>query len=80
MRCDVGRSDRKIERWSFLWCCYNNARGEIFVYYEKKKGIRRVVIKIHKLEITGGLLHLKMISKMYLIENKEFTLLYKLNR
>ena len=60
MRCDVGRSDRsdrKIERWSFLWCCYNNARGEIFVYYEKKKGIRRVVIKIHKLEITGGLLH-----------------------
>ena len=60
MRCDVGRSDRsdrKIERWSFLWCCYNNARGEIFVYYEKKKGIRRVVIMIHKLEITGGLLH-----------------------
>ena len=53
----VTGSDRKIERWSFLWCCYNNARGEIFVYYEKKKGIRRVVIMIHKLEITGGLLH-----------------------
>ena len=76
MSCDVGRSDRsdrKIERWSFLWCCYNNARGEIFVYYEKKKGIRRVVIKIHKLEITGGLLHVKIICKMYLIENKEVT-------
>ena len=83
MRCDVGRSDRsdrKIERWSFLWCCYNNARGEIFVYYEKKKGIRRVVIMIHKLEITGGLLPCKIISKMYLIENKEVTLLCKLNR
>ena len=57
MRGGVTGSDRKIERWSFLWCCYNNARGEIFVYYEKKKGIRRVVIMIHKLEITGGLLH-----------------------
>ena len=60
MCCDMGRSDRsdrKIVKRLFLWCCYNNARGEIFVYYEKKKGIRRVVIKIHKLEITGGLLH-----------------------
>ena len=60
MYCDMGRSDgsdRKIERWLFLWCYYNNARGEIFVYYEKNKDIRSVVIKIHKLEITGGLLH-----------------------
>ncbi len=58
MRCDVGRSDgsdRKIEKQLFLWCSYNNAGGEIFVYYEREKGIRRVVIKIHKLEITGGL-------------------------
>ena len=31
------------------------ARGEIFVYYEKEKDIRKVVIKIHKLRITGGL-------------------------
>ena len=58
MRCDVwksDRSDRKIERWLFLWCCYNNVVGEILACYEKEKGIRRVVIKIHKLEITGGL-------------------------
>ena len=58
MRCYVGRSDRsdrKIERWLFLWCCYNNAEGEILAYYEKEKGIRKVVIKIHKLGITGGL-------------------------
>ena len=57
MRCDMWRSDgsdRKIERWLFLWCYYNNARGEIFVYYEKEKDIRRVVIKIHKLRIVGG--------------------------
>ena len=59
MRCDVwksDRSDRKIERWLFLWCCYNNAEGEILAYYEKEKGIRRVVIKIHKLRIVGGFL------------------------
>ena len=58
MHCDVeksDRSDRKIERWSFLWCCYNNAEGEILACYEKEKGIRRVVIKIHKLGIAGGL-------------------------
>ena len=58
MCCDMGKSDRsdwKIKRWLFLWCCYNNARREIFVYYEKKKGIRRVVIKIHKLRIVDGL-------------------------
>ena len=57
MRCDAGRSDRsdrKIERWLFLWCCYNNAEGEILAYYEKEKGIRRSVIKIHTLKITGG--------------------------
>ena len=60
MCCDVwksDRSDRKIERWLFLWCCYNNAEGEILACYEKKKGIRRVVIKIHKLRITGELWH-----------------------
>ena len=57
MRSDVGksdRSDRKIKRWSFLWCCSNNAEGEILACYEKEKGIRRVVIKIHTLKITGG--------------------------
>ena len=57
MRCDVeksDRSDRKIERWLFLWCSYNNAEGEILACYEKKKGIRRVVIKIHKLGMAGG--------------------------
>ena len=48
-------SDRKIERWLFLWCCYNNAGGEVLACYEKEKGIRRSVIKIHKLRITGGL-------------------------
>ena len=50
------RSDRKIERWSFLWCCYNNAGGEILACYERNKGIRKVVINIHKLEIAGGFL------------------------
>ena len=58
MYCDVERSDgsdRKIKRWLFLWCCSNNAEGEIFACYEKEKGIRRVVIKIHKLKIVGGL-------------------------
>ena len=58
MRCDVGKSDgsdRKIEKWLFLWCCYNNAEGEILAYYEKEKDIRRVVIKIHKLGIADGL-------------------------
>ena len=38
----------------FLWCCYNNAGGEVLACYEKEKGIRRVVINIHKLKITGG--------------------------
>ena len=58
MRCDVcksDRSDRKIERWLFLWCCYNNAGGEVLACYEKKKDIRSVVIKIHTLKMTGGL-------------------------
>ena len=58
MRCDVwksDRSDRKIERWLFLWCCYNNAEGEILSCYEKEKGIRRVVINIHTLKIAGEL-------------------------
>ena len=58
MRCNIGRSDRsdrKIERWSFLWCCSNNVRGEILACYERNKGIRKVVIKIHKLEIAGEL-------------------------
>ena len=49
------RSDRKIERWSFFWCCSNNARGEVLACYEREKDIRRVVIKIHKLGIAGGL-------------------------
>ena len=59
MHCDVwksDRSDRKIERWLFLWCCYNNARGEILACYEREQGIRRAVIKIHKLRIIGGFL------------------------
>ena len=58
MRCDVGRSDgsdRKIEKQSFLWCSYNYAEDTILVCYEKKKDIRCVVIKIHKLKIPGGL-------------------------
>ena len=55
MHCDVGESDRKIERWLFLWCSYNNAVGEILACYEKEKGIRMVVIKIHTLRITGEL-------------------------
>ena len=58
MRCDVGKSDRndrKIERWSFLWRCYNNARGEILACYERNKDIRRDVIKIHTLKIAGEL-------------------------
>ena len=58
MSCKIwksDRSDRKIERWLFLWCCYNNAEGEILACYEKEKGIRRVVIKIHKLKIADGL-------------------------
>ena len=49
------RSDRKIDRWSFLWCSTNYAEGEILACYERNKGIRKVVIKIHKLEITGEL-------------------------
>jgi|GEM_PF-437195 len=60
MCCDVGESDgsdRKIERWLFLWCCYNNVRGEVLACYEKKKDIRRVVIKIHTLKIAGELWH-----------------------
>ena len=48
-------SDRKIEKQLFLWCSYNNAEGEILACYEKEKGIRRVVIKIHKLKIVGEL-------------------------
>ncbi len=58
MRCDVersDRSDRKIEKQLFLWCCSNNIEGEILACYEKKKGIRRVVIKIHKSRIVGEL-------------------------
>ena len=49
------RSDRKLERWLFLWCSYNNAGGEILACYEKEKGIRRVVINIHTLKIAGEL-------------------------
>ena len=55
MHCDVGESDRKIKRWLFLWCCYNNARGEVLACYEKEQGVRRIVIKIHKLRIVDGL-------------------------
>ena len=58
MYCNMGKSDgsdRKIERWSFLWCCYNNAGGEVLACYEKEKGIRKVVINIHTLKIAGEL-------------------------
>ena len=51
MHCDVDncdRSDRKIEKQSFLWCSYNYAEGTILVCYEKKRDIGNVVIKIHK--------------------------------
>ena len=34
---------------------------------------------IHKLEITGGLLHGKIFIKVYLTENKEVTLFVQLN-
>ena len=57
MDCDnreSDRSDRKIERWSFLWCSTNYVEGGILACYEKEKGIRRAVIKIHKLRIIGG--------------------------
>ena len=62
MRCDVGkndRNDRKIERWLFLWCCSNNAVGEILARYEREKDIRKVVIKIHTMKIADGLLQSK---------------------
>ena len=52
---DCDGSDRKIERLLFLWCCYNNTGGGILAFYEKEKGIRRVVIKIHKLKTVGEL-------------------------
>ena len=58
MHCDVGTSDgsdRKIEKQVFLWCSYNNAEGEILACFEREKGIRKIVIKIHTLKITGGL-------------------------
>jgi len=58
MCCDVvrsDRSDRKIVKRLFLWCCYNNAEGKILACYEKEKGIRRVVINIHTLKIAGEL-------------------------
>jgi len=58
MRCDVeksDRSDRKIVKRLFLWCCYNNAGREVLSCYERNKGIRRVVINIHKLKIADGL-------------------------
>ena len=62
MYCNMGKSDgsdRKIVKRLFLWCCYNNAEGEILSCYESNKDIRMVVIKIHKLRITGGLWHSK---------------------
>ena len=57
MRCDVGGdgSDRKIKKQLFLWCCYNNVEVEILACYEREKGIRRSVIKIHTLKIAGEL-------------------------
>ena len=56
MRCDVGKSDgsdRKIEKQVFLWCSTNYAEGEILACYEKKKDIRKVVIKIHTYASSG---------------------------
>ena len=58
MCCTVGKcdkSDRKFKKQLFLWCSYNYAEGTILVCYEKKKNIRSIVIKIHKLKIPGGL-------------------------
>ena len=46
----------KLKGGCFLWCCYYNARGEILACYEREQGIRRAVIKIHKLRIIGGFL------------------------
>ena len=45
----------KLKGGLFLWCCYNNAVGEILARYEREKDIRKVVIKIHTLKIVGGL-------------------------
>ena len=62
------RSDRKIEKQSFLWCCSINAGGEIIAYYEGGKGIRRVVIKIHTLRIVcliPDLLHIVLTFKIH---------------
>jgi len=44
----------KLKGGLFLWCCYNNVVGEILACYEREKDIRRGVIKIHTLKITGG--------------------------
>ena len=41
MHCDVDncdRSDRKIEKQSFLWCCYNYAEGRDTCLLRKEKG------------------------------------------
>ena len=46
----------KLKGGLFLWCCYNNVVGEILACYEREQGIRRAVIKIHKLRIIGGFL------------------------
>ena len=43
----------KLKGGLFLWCCYNNVVGEILACYEREKGIRRGVIKIHTLRIVG---------------------------
>ena len=45
----------KLKSSCFLWCCYNNVEGEILACYEREKGIRRSVIKIHTLKIAGEL-------------------------
>ena len=31
----------KLKDGRFLWCCYNNAEGEILACYEKKKGHKK---------------------------------------
>ena len=49
----------KLKGGLFLWCCYNNAVGEILARYEREKDIRKVVIKIHTMKIADGLLQSK---------------------
>lgn len=49
----------KLKGGLFLWCCYNNAVGEILARYEREKDIRKVVIKIHTMKIAMDFCNVK---------------------